>query len=488
MKKSSYFVWICLLLLLLPLYTAQARTDTGNTPANITGLCTLTSSSRSSWQERLLDEDTETHQDFKAGGFLQAEWEADVSAAYMYVEWDWVPQELTVLYLDASGQELARAQGDGVCLNEVYMFPEGTRCIRLEFGQAVRASTLAVYAPCNLPYNYHPWEGGSDKLDYLIVAMHPDDDTLFMGGVAATLSDQGYRGTIAYMATRVRRRCNEALNGAYLMGIRKMPVLAGFPDIPRDYEKKLQHTFKEQSIVRYLVGLFRQYKPEVVFSHDVNGEYGHWQHKRLSAAVQKAVEKVSDPTFDPESAEKYGVWTVKKCYLHLYPENTIHIDMEVPLASFEGKTAHAVAQKAFLEHVSQQNGNHSCSNQGVYSLEDFGLYYTAVGTDTKKDSFFENIDPGLLSNYLVQTLVPTATPEPMPEFTPSPAETPSPMPTEVPVEKTEKPIFSTPQIVAEPVAQGTNGGADPIHIILLVGALLMLAGGIAIVILLQKRK
>lgn len=76
------------MLLLLPLYTAQARTDTGNTPANITGLCTLTSSSRSSWQERLLDEDTETHQDFKAGGFLQAEWEADVSAAYMYVEWD----------------------------------------------------------------------------------------------------------------------------------------------------------------------------------------------------------------------------------------------------------------------------------------------------------------------------------------------------------------------------------------------------------------
>ena len=200
------------------------------------------------------------------------------------------------------------------------------------------------------------------------------------------------------------------------------------------------------------------------------------------------MEKVSDPTFDPESAEKYGVWTVKKCYLHLYPENTIHIDMEVPLASFEGKTAHAVAQKAFLEHVSQQNGNHSCSNQGVYSLEDFGLYYTAVGTDTKKDSFFENIDPGLLSNYLVQTLVPTATPEPMPEFTPSPAETPSPMPTEVPVEKTEKPIFSTPQIVAEPVAQDTNGRADPIHIILLVGALLMLAGGIAIVILLRKRK
>ena len=76
----------------------------------------------------------------------------------------------------------------------------------------------------------------------------------------------------------------------------------------------------------------------------------------------------------------------------------------------------------------------------------------------------------------------------MPEFTLNPTETPSPIPTEVPVEKTEKPIFSTPQIVAEPVAQGTNGGADPIHIILLVGALLMLAGGIAIVILLQKRK
>ena len=94
----------------------------------------------------------------------------------------------------------------------------------------------------------------------------------------------------------------------------------------------------------------------------------------------------------------------------------------------------------------------------------------------------------LLSNYLVQTLVPTATPEPMPEFTPSPAETPSPMPTEVPVEKTEKPIFSTPQIVAEPVAQDTNGRADPIHIILLASALLMLAGGIAIVILLRKRK
>lgn len=404
---------------------------------DLTGQCTLTSSLKNSyWIPRVTDLDLSSAQHFGENGFVQVSWKEDVPVQYIYMEWKDLPESFTLLRYDGAGNLLSEEQGDCTLLHQIFYAGEGVQAMRFQ-GDNLNLSTLQVCGDGAFPENYRPWEPLTGKLDYLIVATHPDDDTLFMGGIAPTLSNKGLRGTIVYLATRDRRRCTEALNGAWEMGVRVTPVLAGFPDVPNraEFAEVFETYFREYSIARYLVSLLRQYQPEVVFTHDVNGEYGHWQHKRCSAAVRKAVEKASDPTFDAASTREYGVWTVKKLYLHLYEQNPIHISMTEPLETYGGRTAFDMAAEAFQQHISQLGGRHACTNRGVYSLEDFGLYYTAVGLDTEGDDFMEHIAPVTLSNYVAPTAEPTAEPtiEPAIEPTVEPAMEPAIEPTMEPV-------------------------------------------------------
>lgn len=484
MKKRVFLSLFCLMLLILPLVNVLGEEE----PENLTDRCTLTSSlEKNYWFARITDDDTESKQNFGKNGYVQAAWDESVPVSYLYVEWMTLPESFTVLRYDGEGNLLSEEEGECMLINQIFYAGEGVQAIRLK-GSNLEISTLCVYGGDALPYNYHDWEELTGKLDYMIIAMHPDDDTLFMGGIAPTLSDKGLRGTIVYLGTRVRQRCNEALNGAWKMGVRIMPVLAGFPDIPPDYYDKFESTFKEGDVTKYLVRLFRQYQPEVVFTHDVNGEYGHWQHKRCSAATQKAVEKVGDASYDPTSAEQYGAWTVKKLYLHLYEENPIHISMTEPLETYGGRTAFSMAAEAFQEHVSQLHTRHSCTNEGIYSLENFGLYYTAVGLDVQKDDFMENIDPITLSNYVAPTPTPEPTIEPTPEPTPEPTDTPAPTDAPTPTEAPQVEIAAeTAEATAEAPVQA-DSSENGLGLVLLILAVLLAVLLLAVAVLAIKRR
>lgn len=467
-KKRIIVSIICILLCCFPLLSPMAEEEV----LDLTPSCTLNSSlgKHGDWIYSLTDDAPHTKQDFGTAGYVQAAWTEDVPVTYLYVEWFNVPDAFTILRYDAQGQLISEEQGECRLLNQVIYVGNGVQAIRLQ-GDALVISTLKVCGGETLPYNYHDWEE-PEKLDYLIVATHPDDDTLFMGGVAPTLSNRDLQGTIVYLVSQNRLRRNEAMNGAWKMGVRLRPLMGGFPDISTNWNNRsyCDTMYPEEAITQYLVRLFRQYKPEVVFTHDINGEYGHWQHKRCSAATQKAVELVSDPTYDPESAAEYGVWTVKKLYLHLYEENAIHISMTQPLNAYDGRTAYLMAKDGFEEHVSQHSGKHKCINEGVYSLEDFGLYYTTVGLDEKKDDFMEHIDPATLTNYVPPT--PTPSPEPTPEPTPTPTCTPAP--TKMPTPETA--------LSADPQSEGESLN----RYILLVAAVLLLVACAGLVLLKRK--
>ena len=143
--------------------------------------------------------------------------------------------------------------------------------------------------------------------------MHPDDDALFLGAVIPIYgAEQGREGAAVYLASRVRQRVDEALRGAWTMGLRAQPVFGGFPDIPNEYRSQFENTFRSADVVQYLVRQMRRLKPEVVVSQDLNGEYGHWQHVLLANAVLEAAPLAADAAYDPESAEQYGAWEVKK--------------------------------------------------------------------------------------------------------------------------------------------------------------------------------
>ena len=97
-------------------------------------------------------------------------------------------------------------------------------------------------------------------------------------------------------------------------------------------------------------------------THDFNGEYGHGTHLVCAAALRDSLDYAKDPSAFPESAERYGTWTVEKTYIHLYPENVIYLDIDSPLEKFGGLTAFQVTQNGFRHHVSRRY----CGQGGQY--------------------------------------------------------------------------------------------------------------------------
>ena len=195
-------------------------------------------------------------------------------------------------------------------------------------------------------------------------------------------------------------------------------------------------------MVRVLTERIRRYKPEVIVTHDLNGEYGHNQHKITAAAMQYAIDCAADATQFPESAALYGAWQVKKLYIHLYDQNPIQMDWDTPIDAFDGKTALEMAKIGYDQHVSQQQF-YQMSQHGKYDNSKFGLYSTTVGYDTGKNDMFENID----SQAAVQ-------PAEAPAITPQPVQTP--LPTEAP--QIAQTPAATAVVAAQPVSNENPGG------------------------------
>ena len=90
-------------------------------------------------------------------------------------------------------------------------------------------------------------------------------------------------------------------------------------------------------LVKFQVEMIRRFKPQVIVGHDVNGEYQHGAHIANTYSLRKALEPAADAEQYPESAQQYGTWSVPKTYLHLWEENKIVMNWDVPLSQFDGK-------------------------------------------------------------------------------------------------------------------------------------------------------
>ncbi len=142
---------------------------------------------------------------------------------------------------------------------------------------------------------------------------------------------------------------------------------------------------------RLETGFIRQYRPEVVVTHDLNGEYGHGGHRAVADTVRTSVQYAADASRYADSAREYGVWQVKKLYLHLYAENRIRMDWHVPLSRFGGRDGMTVATEALDLHRSQVANGWAMEEGGSCDNSVFGLYFTAVGPDEAGGDLFEHI-------------------------------------------------------------------------------------------------
>ena len=444
--KATIVAGLALLLMLMSIPVSLAEK---NEPTALGKQCTYDGSRQKKYLKSFLsDRDYDTRTQMKENGWVSVRWTKKQQVDFVYWEWSdkagVEPVPYTVELLDINGNAVEQFEGE-LYWNSGTEIKEDVYGVRLRVSQEVLLCTLIPYQG-GAPSDYHPWRPSVEKADFLVIATHPDDDTLFMGNMIPTYgAERGLEGSILYLTTRDRVRRTEACNGAWTMGLRSYPYMAGLPDISVKNKVKYAADFLVEDVERVLVRYLRQIRPEVVMTHDVNGEYGHWQHIVVANAIQAAVVDAADPSYDTESSERNGVWQVKKLYLHLSETNPIFISATVPLQAFDGRTGWEVAQEAYQCHQSQRLWYHLCNNENENSLEKFGLVYTAVGLDTGINDMFENIDPETLSDF-VPTPAPTETPTPEPTEapTPEPTETPTPAPSGTPTPKPADPPASEP--------------------------------------------
>ena len=262
-------------------------------------------------------------------------------------------------------------------------------------------SEIYLFTEGSVPSWVQHWKPAWDKADLLVLSAHPDDEILFFGGtIPYYAAERDKRVVVAYMTCGTYVRQSELLDGLWLAGVDHYPVIGSMWD---KYSKKIDTAYKawdgKNNVYKYLVTLLRCYQPEVVVTHDVNGEYGHGAHKVCADAMLQAVKLAVDPTKYKAAGEP---WQVKKLYLHLYKENGIVMDWDAPLSSFGGKTGYEMALEMYLKHVSQQHAGQKNENgvfevftveprESDYSCYRFGLAYSSVGEDVEKNDMFENI-------------------------------------------------------------------------------------------------
>lgn len=318
--------------------------------------------------------------------------------AGLYVCFGNMPESWEIQTSDDGKDWFTAVPGDTRFLHAYVALPQPAQHVRLavtsEKKTALRINDLFVLSEGDLPDWVQVWQPTEEKADILFLSTHPDDELIFFGGAIPTYAvEQQRKVVVAYFTRSNTTRSSELLNGLWHMGVRTYPVIGNFKD---SYAKNLKAAYKSAGgkgkVNEWIVGLYRQYKPEVVVTQDTNGEYGHKQHMMIADAAQNCIALAANEDEFTASTIAYGTWQVKKLYLHLYPENQITFDWTVPLKSMSGATGIELAEEAYTLHKTQASSGMSVTETGTkYDNRVFGLAFTTVGEDVRKDDFLENI-------------------------------------------------------------------------------------------------
>ncbi len=341
----------------------------------ITEACLITDDDNSTFG-KLLDHDYSTMLRYSRGASITVKSPEEIRGLYLI--WNRPPGAWT---LETAGE--TRTYGAEGFLHE-FIPLEGIRSLTITLpAEGAQLCDLCVFGEGDLPDWVQIWEPPLEKADMLVVSTHSDDELIFFGGLLPTYAgERGYRVQVAYLNSHWKEavRPHELLNGLWTVGVTNYPAISDMDD----WNAYAGH----YSIGRYEefeVMLLRRFRPEVVVTQDLKGEYGHPSHIMTATAMLTAAEKAADPEAYPETAAQYGTWQVKKHYIHMYAEGQLTMDWHIPLRAFDGLDALEVDTLGYGCHYSQHHLVFNIHEEGSGDCRLFGLYSSLVGEDTEAD-------------------------------------------------------------------------------------------------------
>ena len=367
---------------------------------DITRECRLKPVSGGKGFKKALDRDYKTfwRSSGGAGAVIDVTVPAGEEASCVWLQWYDHPHAAAVQIRNENGQWEEYAATEGIFLSDCLLLPEGTTEFRITNRQSSRRKTplpiaeLHIYGAGDLPDEVQVWDPPCEKADLMLLAAHPDDELLWFGGILPVYAGIEKKAVqVCLMVPTVPRRRLEELDGLWTCGVRNYPVFGNFADRFSNNLKKQYVHWGKNRVRKQVTEWVRRFKPDVLVTHDLNGEYGHGAHQICADAAIAALRDAPDRTKYRESWKAYGGWDVPKCYLHLYAESPITFDWRVPLDAFGGRTALEVAQEAFAKHVSQAHTRYTVEDSGYGDCRLFGLYRSLVGPDENHDDLFENL-------------------------------------------------------------------------------------------------
>lgn len=372
-------------------------------------------------EKHLFDDNTNTYTKTLSDNQITLSYEEGIRA--VYIKFDRVPAKWTLINNDTT--ETITCGKNGFLHEFVDVkanwetLPEE---ITLSFEEDTVIADVYGFTDGEIPSWVQIWEPPCEAADLLLVSSHSDDEQLFfLGMLPYYAGERGMKVQVAYViqhfevnGVQNHQRPHEQLDGLWTVGVKNYPVMSDFPDLYAQSKNRneaftqAEKVFESAGVtyddfIAYLTECIRRFKPAVVVSHDLDGEYGHGTHVLAASALTEAIESAKDENKYVDSAKEYGTWEIQKLYLHLYEENKIEMNYDVPLDYFDGKTAYEVSCEGFACHKSQHwtwfykwiygsedNPYTKATQIKTYSPCKFGLYYTTVGVDVNGGDFFEN--------------------------------------------------------------------------------------------------
>ena len=370
-----------------------------DTAKDITARCHFNAASGRSSFSSCKDRDYKTY--WRSGNGEKARVQVTVpageTASGVMVQWYEHPHPWMLQIQDENGDWIDAGRTDGLYLAEYLPLPEGTVVFRVANVPGNKTHfnmmELRVYGAGDLPPEVQIWEPSADKADLMLLVAHADDEVLWFGGTLPTYAgEEGKVCQVCVLVPSMPYRRLELLDCLWTCGVRQYPVWGGFRDAFSGTLARQYKHWSKNHVYDVITGWIRRFRPDVLLTHDVNGEYGHGAHRVCADAVMNCLKYSASPDKYAASAKEYGVWDVPKCYIHLYAENAVDMDWRRPLSAFGGKTSFEVAEEGFRRHISQQKTDYHVEDWGPWDNSLFGLYRSLVGEDVMKDDFFENLD------------------------------------------------------------------------------------------------